>query len=122
MWSIAVVPFLAGHALAAYLYASHYSGTISLLTLDHVNGAYSLTQTATATGCGTLPAWITLDTPGAMLYCTDENFSGTASISSFSVDANWRLTARARASTPTGGVANCLYGGTNGTGYIASAH
>lgn len=112
--SFALAP---GASYAASLYASHYSGTVNLLTFDESTGSLSLTQSLNA--CGTLPAWLTWDSTNKKLYCTDENFYGsTASISELSAGSDMRLTVDAKATTPSGGVANVLYG----DGYIAIAH
>ena len=102
---------------ASSLYASHYSGTVNLLTFDETSHSLFLTQSLKA--CGTMPAWLTWDSTNKKLYCTDENYySSTASLSSLSAGSNMQLSIDAKATTPSGGVANALYG----NGYIAVAH
>jgi 6-phosphogluconolactonase (cycloisomerase 2 family) len=106
---------------ASYLYASHYSGNVNLLTFDESSKSLTLTQSLTS--CGQMPSWLTWDSTNKMLYCTDENFYGsTASISSISAASNYQLSLGQKATTPSGGVANVLYGGSDGKGYIAVAH
>lgn len=115
-------PFLWGFSIAENLYASHYSGTISYLTLAESAGSYSLTQTSSIQGCGALPSWLTYNAAQSMLYCSDETMYGSASLSAFSAASNGALTQTAKVSTQPGGVANVLYGGTDGAGFIAIAH
>ncbi|KAK5174263.1 uncharacterized protein LTR77_001343 [Saxophila tyrrhenica] len=106
---------------AANLYASTYDGTVNLLTFDEKSHALSLTQSLKA--CGSMPSWLTWDSANRKLYCTDEDFySSTASISSLSAASDMRLSVDAKATTPSGGVANTLYGGSDGKSYIAIAH
>ena len=110
-----------GASYAASLYASQYVGTVNLLTFNESTGSLSLTQALTA--CGSMPAWLTWNSANKKLYCTDENyFSSAASISELSAGSDMRLSVNAKASTPPGGVANVLYGGSDGAGYIAIAH
>ncbi|KAK3054203.1 hypothetical protein LTR09_004981 [Extremus antarcticus] len=108
---------LAPAAHAASLYASHYSGTVNLLTFNESTHALTLTQALTA--FGTMPAWLTWDNTNRKLYCTDENyFSSTASLSAISADSSFHISVDAKTSTPSGGVANAVYG----PGYVAVAH
>jgi 6-phosphogluconolactonase (cycloisomerase 2 family) len=114
---------LLGSVQAESLYASHYSGSIYLLSLNSTsNGGYTLSNTASIVGCGVMPSWLTYDSTNKMLYCSDESYYGSGSISSFSVGSDGRLTQTAKASAILGAVANVLYGGSDGKGYIAIAH
>jgi hypothetical protein len=112
---------LAPASYASTLYASHYDGTVNLLTFNDSTKSLSLTQALTS--CGSMPAWLTYDATNRELYCTDENyFSSSASISSIAVASDMHISVDAKATTPSGGVANILYGGSDGKGYIAIAH
>jgi 6-phosphogluconolactonase (cycloisomerase 2 family) len=104
---------------AESLYASHYSGQIYLLTLSDSG---SLSITASITGGGSLPSWLTYDGDTKSLYCSDEQMYGSGSISSFSIGSDGRLTQTGKATAPYGGVANTLFGGSNGKSFIAIAH
>ncbi|PGH23407.1 hypothetical protein AJ80_02517 [Polytolypa hystricis UAMH7299] len=113
---------LSNPVMAASLYASHYSGTVSLLTLTDSNGEYSLTETSTVIGGGTLPSWLTWDSASRTLYSNDERFSGTGSLTAFSAAEDGALSELVKVNALFGGVASTLYGGDNGTGFIATAH
>ena len=114
-----LVPLFGGFATAANLYATHYSGSVNYLTFS----GSSLTLTSSTKSGNTLPSWITYDGPGKALYVPDENFSfGTGTLVSFSIGANGALKQTGKATTPQGVVATTLYGGANGTGFIANAH
>ena len=120
-FSLLCLALAPGASYAASLYASQYVGTVSLLTFDESTESLSLTQSLTA--CGRMPAWLTWNSATKKLYCTDENYySSTATISELSAGSDMRLSVNAIANTPSGGVANVLYGGSNGAGYIAIAH
>jgi hypothetical protein len=102
---------------AEHLYASHYDGTVNLLNFNASSRSLALTQSLKA--CGTMPAWLTWDATNRKLYCTDENYySSTATLSSLSAGSDLQLSVSGVATTPSGGVANALYG----PGYIAVAH
>ncbi|KAF2178795.1 putative isomerase YbhE [Zopfia rhizophila CBS 207.26] len=117
------LPLFSGLATAANLYASHYSGTINYLTLTKSSDtAYSLTQTSSTRSGNQLPSWLTYDGEGKALYVSDEVFVGSGTLTSFSIGANGALTQSGKVTTPAGGVANCLYAGANGKGFIANAH
>ena len=115
-------PLLVKAISAETLFASHYSGQVYTLQLTNNSGVFSLAASSNVTACGGLPSWLTYDAVGKALYCSDETFSGSGSISSFSADVNGRLTLTGKALAPTGGVANTLYGGPNGRSFIAIAH
>lgn len=114
---------LASSASAETLFASHYSGQIYTLQLTNNSaGAYSLAVSSQITACGGLPSWLTYDATTRMLYCSDETMYGSGSISSLSADSSGKLTVTGKAQAPIGGVANTLYGGSNGNSYVAIAH
>ena len=69
------------------LYATHYDGTVSTLTLNGTAETnYTLTVAASLRACGQSPSWLVRDVPNGMLYCSDESGNGT--ISAFSVPGN----------------------------------
>jgi 6-phosphogluconolactonase (cycloisomerase 2 family) len=110
-------------AIAENLFVSHYSGAIYTLSLTtDGNGTYTLATTSSIRGGGQQPSWLTWDAERRMLYSADEVGFGAGSISSFAVAANGTLTLTAKATAPVGAVHNGLYGGTDGRGFIASAH
>lgn len=113
-------PLFGGLASAATLYASHFSGTIHQLNF---NGQSSLTQTSQISSGNRLPSWITYDGVGKTLYVPDENFyGGPGTLVSFAIGANGGLTQSGKVTTEPGAVANALYGGTDGRGFIADVH
>lgn len=116
-----LVPLFGGAAVAANLYATHYSGTVNHLTFN--NG--SLTLVSSEKTGQTLPSWITYDAAGKNLYIPDENFVSEQEegvLVSYSIDANGVLAKTGNTTTPRGGVATVLYGGKDGKGFIADAH
>ncbi|KAK4561323.1 hypothetical protein LTR86_004640 [Recurvomyces mirabilis] len=113
---------LAGAASCEYLFASHYSGQVYTLNLTNSSSHYSLAVSSVVTACGGLPSWLTYDATAKNVYCSDETMSGTGSISSFSANGNDALTVTGKTNAPIGGVANVLYGGATGNGYVAIAH
>jgi 6-phosphogluconolactonase (cycloisomerase 2 family) len=120
LFKLALLELLSGSAaLAAQLYAAHYSGTLHLLTFTQsYGGNYSLVDTKSIVGGGKMPAWMTLDYPNRQLYVSDEDWNTpVALLSAFSL--NWRneLTPIGIANS-TSAVHNTLYG----PGYIAQAH
>ena len=113
---------LAGAVSCETLFASHYSGQIYTLDLEGSGSAYSLTVSSQITGCGGLPSWLTYDQSGKNLYCSDETFSGSGSVSSFSAGSNGALTSTGKATDLAGAVANGIYGGSNGASFVAQVH
>ncbi|KAI0404009.1 Lactonase, 7-bladed beta-propeller-domain-containing protein [Xylaria palmicola] len=88
-----IVPVLLGlpaHVLGVNLLASHYTGKVFSLSL---NGT-TLTVGPSATGAGSLPAWLALDTSGGSktVYTVDENWFGSGVLASFTVGENGALT------------------------------
>ncbi|KAK5112738.1 hypothetical protein LTR62_003836 [Meristemomyces frigidus] len=113
---------LVGAATCEQLLASHFSGQVYTLNLTSAGSKYNLSVSSVITACGGLPSWLTYDAVGKAVYCSDETMSGTGSISSFSAGTNDVLTVIGKANAPIGGVANTLFGGSNGRGYVAIAH
>jgi len=107
-------------ASAANLWATHYSGTLNYLTFS----GKSLTLTSSSKVGNNLPSWITYDSAGKAIYVPDEVFQGpsTGSLVSMSIGNNGTVKATGTGITPQGVVANTLYGGADGKGFIANAH
>lgn len=123
--SIAVTALgLVPSAFGASLYASHFSGSVySLSYTAGNNGNGSLAITSTASGCGRMPAWLTFDSPSKALYCFDEtgSWGGGSVITSYSVNNDGSLRQSGQAKSTGGEVHGSLYGGVNGTSFVAMA-
>jgi hypothetical protein len=120
LFKLAFIQLVAGStALCAQLYAAHYTGNIHLLNFQsNWYGGYSLTNIKSVTGCGKMPAWLTLDIPARRMYCSDEDWDQPeAALSTFSMARNNELKEIARANS-TSSVHNTLFG----YGFIANAH
>jgi hypothetical protein len=115
-----LLPLFGSAVSAANLWATHYSGTINYLTFS----GKSLTLTASSKTGNNLPSWITYDSAGQALYIPDEVFYGpsTGSLVSMSISNNGTVKTTGTGITPQGVVANALYGGADGKGFIANAH
>ncbi|KAI0413058.1 Lactonase, 7-bladed beta-propeller-domain-containing protein [Xylaria grammica] len=88
-----ILPALLGlpaHVLGVNLLASHYTGKIYSLSFTN----NTLKVGAAATGAGTLPAWLGLDTSGGAktVYSVDEDWFGSGVLASFTVGADGALT------------------------------
>ncbi len=88
-----IVPVLLSlpvHVLGVNLLASHYTGKIYSLSFNNS----TLTIVSSATGAGTLPAWLGLDTSGdtKTVYSVDEDWFGSGVLASFTVGADGALT------------------------------
>ncbi|EAW11247.1 lactonase family protein [Aspergillus clavatus NRRL 1] len=112
-------------ASAAHLYATHYSGSLSTLTLDRAaNGSYALSIAASEVTCGGMPSWLTLDATTRTLYCSDEtgDASTTGSLSTYTVGRDGALTQTAKVVDVGGPVNSIVYEGVRGEKYLAIAH
>lgn len=109
-------------AQAATLYATHYSGEIYTLSLDHVsaNDSYALSLASSKRTCGSMPSWLTFDASAGILYCSDETGDTGASggLFAYSVGEDGGLSEVARTEAPGGGVSSLVYGGR----FLVSAH
>lgn len=114
----------------ATLYTTHYSGTLSTLSLSlsqsHSQDSdnFSLELTSTNRTCGSMPSWLTFDSSTGTLYCSDEagGLDGEGSLTALSVGQGYELVEEAKTSTPGGGVSSVVYEGGDGRRYIAVAH
>jgi hypothetical protein len=111
-------------AFAADLFVSHFSGTVySLSYTAGNNGNGSLAIKSSASGCGRMPSWLTFDAPSKSLYCFDEtgSWGGGSVVASFSVNADGSVKSSGQAKSTGGEVHGSLYGGVNGTSFVAMA-
>ncbi|OBT64322.1 hypothetical protein VE03_06788 [Pseudogymnoascus sp. 23342-1-I1] len=105
------------HVLSALLYATHYTGTLSVLSLTNS----SLTILSSAADCGASPSWVTYDAANKVLYCVDELNQG-GSVNALAADAEGGLVAFASAKLAGNPVHSALYGGEDGVSFQAFAH
>lgn len=106
---------------AASLLVSHYNGNIYSLSLTTSGATGTLAITSTLKAGGNMPSWLTLDSATRNLYITDETSYGGAVLTTLAVQADGSLKALNTARTTGGEVHSTLYGGSNGTGFIAAA-
>jgi hypothetical protein len=63
-------------ALAAILHATHYTGTLSSISLTGTPlTGYALSNISTQTTCGSQPSWLSFDYKQEILYCVDEGWN-----------------------------------------------
>ncbi|OBT54925.1 hypothetical protein VE04_04995 [Pseudogymnoascus sp. 24MN13] len=115
--SLLLLGLAPANALGAILYATHYSGTLSVLSLS----GSSLTVVSSEKNCGPAPSWVTFDSVNQVLYCVNELNSG-GSVNAFDADAEGALTAIASAKLLGNPVHSALYGGEDGISFQAFAH
>ena len=106
---------------ASLLFATHYSGTVSTLSLKKHGSSYSLTKSASMTSCGAMPSWLTLDKKFGYLYCSDESATPNGTLWAYSVSKSGKLTKVANVKTIAGGVNSVIFG-TKSKHYLAIAH
>ncbi|PWY69760.1 6-phosphogluconolactonase [Aspergillus heteromorphus CBS 117.55] len=112
-------------ATATNLYATHYSGTVSTLSLDRDNnGSYLLSLASSLETCGSMPSWLTFDSTSRILYCSDETGDASidGSVTSLAAGQDGTLTDITTATAPGGGVDSVIYNGDDGARYLAIAH
>jgi 6-phosphogluconolactonase (cycloisomerase 2 family) len=112
---------LVGSALATNLYVSSYAETITSLELGRKSdGKYSLVQTSVNDGSKPNPSWLTKDKYNNVIYCVDEQFSGSnGSLASYRTSSSGNLTQIDRQSVIPGPVHSAVY---NGGKALALAH
>lgn len=104
--------------LSTNLYATHYSGTVSVLSLTTSGSSYNLNTVSTLKACGSQPSWLTFDWSKRVLYCSDESGSG-GTLTAFNVAYGGALTQTSKVGGVNSGVHSTLYG--NGNNFIAIA-
>ncbi|KAI1342297.1 putative isomerase YbhE [Xylariaceae sp. FL0016] len=111
-------PFgLQAQVLGANLLASHYTGKIYSLSYGS-NG--SLAVTSSATGCGTLPAWLHLDSMAKTVYSVDEDWNGSGVLASYTVATDGSLKQSGSLAVKGASVHGTPYGGENGSSFFAT--
>lgn len=123
--SIAITALgLAPSVFGANLFVSHFSGTVYTLSYTPAtNGNGTLAIKSSTTGCGRMPSWLSFDSPTKSLYCFDEtgSWGGGSVVASFSVNGDGSLKQSGQAKSTGGEVHGSLYGGVNGTSFVAMA-
>ncbi|KAI1474409.1 3-carboxy-cis,cis-mucoante lactonizing enzyme [Daldinia eschscholtzii] len=104
--------------LAANLLASHYTGKIFSLSFTGSGKNATLVNKSSVSGCGTLPAWLHVDS--GVVYCVDEDWNGSGILASYSVGSDGSLKQTGRAVTAGASVHGTPYGGEDGKGFIAT--
>ncbi|KAI0595303.1 Lactonase, 7-bladed beta-propeller-domain-containing protein [Biscogniauxia sp. FL1348] len=118
-----VIPVWLGllpQALGASLIASHYTGDIYSLSFSNDGDEPTLTITSSVPGCGTLPAWLHLDSPSQTVYCIDEEWTGSGVLSSYTVGEDGELTQAGQIATNGSSVHGTPFGGDAGSGFVAT--
>lgn len=113
--------------LGANLLVSHYTGNIFSLSYAAPSGGAgngTLAVTSSVAGCGSMPAWLQLDSASGTVYCVDEGsaaWGGSPVVAAFSVANDGRLKPAGSAKSSGGDVHGWLYGGSDGKGFLATA-
>lgn len=113
--------------LDAKLLVSHYTGKIfSLSYTAPSEGAANgtLAVTSSVSGCGSMPAWLQLDSASSTVYCVDEGsaaWGGSPVVASFSVANDGSLKSKGSAKSSGADVHGWLYGGSDGNGFLATS-
>ncbi|RYP72350.1 hypothetical protein DL769_004459 [Monosporascus sp. CRB-8-3] len=96
-------------------------GEIHTLSLTTEGAEADFAITSSASGCGTLPAWLQWDPDTGTLYCIDESWFGRGVAASFSADAAGALTQTGQTTTSGASVHSNIYGGEDGRGFLATS-
>ncbi|KAI6085232.1 putative isomerase YbhE [Hypoxylon rubiginosum] len=109
----------APEVLGANLLAAHYTGKIFSLsyTPGARNATASLATKSSASGCGTLPAWLHVDAGVPIVYCVDEDWNGSGMLSSYSIGPDGSLKQTGQTVTSGASVHGTPYGGGDVDGY-----
>lgn len=91
---------------AQHLFAAQSDGNVSTILLTESGNTSTLTVTSVTADCGPNAATLNLDFSQRILYCLDRGRAPATqgSLSSFSIDADGKLTRIARVSAPFSGV------------------
>ncbi len=111
---VGLIPFV----VSTNLFATHYSGTVSVLSLTSSGSSYNLNTVSTLKACGGQPSWLTFDSSRRVLYCSDETGNG-GTLTAFNAASSGALTQTAKVGGINSGVHSTLYG--DGNNFIAIA-
>lgn len=109
------------YSLGAVLYATHYTGTLSVLSLTIQGSTSRLSVVSSKKTCGSQPSWLTLDSANRVLYCLDEADDG-ATLNAYAASSSGALTQSAKIRIAGGAVHSTLYGGPDGRSFQVVAH
>lgn len=112
-----VALFLSVPVSAVKLWATTYNDGM-VTTLDFSNG--DLTVVDKNKDCGTEPTWLTLDKANSLLYCLNEGWGGSASLTSYQVNSDDSISTLDVLPVLKSPVAASLYGPNNSG--LAVAH
>lgn len=118
--SVLAVMALAQVTAGVNIFVSHFSGTISTLSLNtYNNGASYSLEANSSLYVGAQPSWMTFNSTTRTLYISDE-YWGNAYIFTVNAARNGQLTQAGKTSAAVNGaVASGLYGGGK---FLANAH
>jgi 6-phosphogluconolactonase (cycloisomerase 2 family) len=111
---------LAPQAFGQNLLVSHYTGKVFSLSLAASGTSGTLKVGTSASGCGKMPSWLTLDSASGTLYCFDEE-GNSGVVSQYKVGSDGSVTMTGQAKTTGGDVHGWLFGGSDGKGFLAMA-
>ncbi|KAI2464245.1 putative isomerase YbhE [Annulohypoxylon bovei var. microspora] len=113
---------LVPEVLGANLLASHYTGKIFSLSFTGSGSNATLVTKSSIEGCGTLPAWLHVDSNATTVYCVDEDWNGSGILSSYSVGSDGSLEQTGKAVTAGASVHGSPFGSgsKDGYGFIAT--
>lgn len=104
-----VALLLATPSLASILWATSYNDhTVTSLDLNVRDG--NLTVLSKSLDCGSEPTWLTLDYDKSVLYCLNEGWGGSASLTSYKTNQNGTLAPLVDISLLKSPVSSVLYG------------
>ncbi|KAI1377164.1 putative isomerase YbhE [Hypoxylon crocopeplum] len=108
---------LVPEVLGAKLLASHYTGKIFSLSFTGSGSNATLVTKSSASGCGTLPAWLHVDSGSTTVYCVDEDWNGSGMLASYTVEPDGSLKQTGQTVTAGASVHGTPYGGGDVDGY-----
>lgn len=110
-------------AQAAQLVVSHFSGTIYSLEFDAEAGSLAIVDQTNEAG-QRIPAWVSWDSASKTAYVSDESWFGanTGRFASYSLAEDGSLTVSGVTNTNGGDLASGLFGGEDGTSFLAQSN
>ena len=110
-------------AQTAQLVVSHFSGTIYSLEFDAEAGSLAIVDQTNEAG-QRIPAWVSWDSASKTAYVSDESWFGanTGRFASYSLAEDGSLTVSGVTNTNGGDLASGLFGGEDGTSFLAQSN